>query len=154
MKTLLGRVMEQSGVRGKLIKTLGGVGGFAREGRQRTQICPDSTYEILRFGNQAGLRWIAFNVPADARELVARSHQMIVAFVLPEWLSRRAEAQVRLVRGEALQRSEPFCCGDLGRHQKVYMIRHDYEGVKLITVESTLAVMYRSDHQLSNRRNA
>jgi len=65
----------------------------------------------------------------DAPVFDIGSDKVIVAFILPEWLSMIAEYAVGFMGGETFQRSQPFCGYDMGSYQHMDVIRHYYESV-------------------------
>ena len=72
---------------------------------------------------------------------------MIVAFMLPEWLAGSSKDSVGFTRSKPFQGSQPSRGYDAGRHQHMDMIRHDYKGVKLVTVKPALAIANRFNYQ-------
>jgi len=85
--------------------------------------------KLLGRGNHARGDGIAFDVFVDAPEFDIGSDEVIVAFILPEWLPMVTEYAVGFMGGEPFQRPQPFRGYDMRSHKHVDVIRHHYKGV-------------------------
>ena len=103
-----------------------------------------------RYG-QSSFHWILFDVGPDSVESRIGPNKMIITFLLPKW-SMHSQQSVGLVSSETLQSSQPFS----GRHarcgEKMNMIGHHYECVKLVPVQHAVAVPQRRHHHRRDLR--
>jgi hypothetical protein len=104
----------------------------------------------VSFGHKGRTHGILFDVSPNAVELFGGSYQMIVAFVLPKGLALPAEQLVGKVSGEPLQRSQPSRRNDMGCNQKVNVIRHYDEGVKLVSIKSAISIVQSPRHDFGD----
>src|SRR6516165_9667542 len=90
------------------------------------------------------------NIVLDALELFLAADEVIVALVLPEWLSGQAKQPIGLSSRSALQPSEHNRGVDLGREQQVYMVGHKHPTVQEVITGSAAAD--RSNYRLRDSR--
>jgi len=95
--------------------------------------------KFLSGASQPRLYGVLFYVRPNSIELGTRSHQAVVAFVLPKW-SMVTEKKIGLMSSESFQRPQPRSCEHVRRSQKMNVIRHHDEGMELVTVECAFAV--------------
>ena len=78
---------------------------------------------------------------------------MVVAFMLPEWLAGASEDPIGLMRGKSFQGSEPSSRRNVGCYQQMNVIRHNHEGVELVTMKPAITGTNSFNYQRRNFRN-
>ena len=109
---------------------------------------------ILTARHQPRLNWVPFYVVLNAPEFSARSDEVVIALVLPE---RRSLAEENMIGGmgrEAFQRPKPASRYHVRRNQKVNVVRHDNERMKLVSPEPSFAVSQSFNYEVCNVRSA
>ena len=80
---------------------------------------------------QPRLNGIVDDVSLDTPELVTRSHQVIVALILPKWLPCSSQQLVDLSRAKSFQPSHKSGYINPGCEQQVNVISHDHPRVQI-----------------------
>jgi hypothetical protein len=96
-------------------------------------------------GSQASLHRILFNIRPNTIELRARSNQTIEAFLLPKG-PVCAQEKIGLVTAKSLERAQPFCGKHVRSRQKMHVVRHHDERMKLIPVQFAVSMVQRRHH--------
>jgi len=102
--------------------------------------------------NETGLDRIPLNVSLNPAGLVIIPNKVIITLLLPERPARRVHDPIRLVASESLQRSKPDARRRPWRDQQMDVVRHNDEGVQLVSSELNLAGMNGSDNHLRDLR--
>src|ERR1035438_1181103 len=110
-------------------------------------------HKLLWCESQTSLHRILLYIRSNAIELRTRAHQTIEAFLLPKW-AMGAEERIGLVSCKSFEGTQPAACNHVRRRQKMNMIRHHDESMKLIPVQFAFSMVQRSYHHLCNFRTA
>jgi len=105
--------------------------------------------KFLSAGSQPRLDWILLYIRSNTVEFRTGSDQMVVAFILPK-RSVDAQEKIGLMSSESFQRPQPLSGDHLRRRQKMNMIWHHDESMKLVTVERVVSVPQRRHDHLCN----
>jgi len=108
-------------------------------------------WKFFSRASQPGLHGILLDVRLDAFELLTRSNETIKAFLLPK-CSMRTQKKIGLVRGESLERTQPFSGLHVRRYQQMNVVRHHDKRMKLIPVQSAVSVPQRRNYHLCDFR--
>ena len=106
--------------------------------------------KLLWCTSQASLHRILLYIRPNTIELT-RPHQTIEAFLLPKW-PMDVQKKIGLVSGKSFERAQPLGGEHVRRRQKMNMIRHHDERMKLVAMQFAFPVPQRRHHHLCNFR--
>ena len=129
-----------------------GAGNFARSRLSggSGRICTRPS-KFLSTGSQPRLHRVLFYISPNTLELRIRSDQVIIALILPKW-PMGAKEEIGLVSSKSLEGTQPFRGQHMRRRQKMNMIRHHDERMKLVAMQFAFPVPQRRHHHLCNFR--
>jgi hypothetical protein len=101
--------------------------------------------KIFRQRREPGLYRIPLDISLHAREFLVAANQVIVAFVPPERLAMLLQHSDGLVSGKSFERPQPLARWYIRRDQKMNVIGHYDERMKIIASETAFAFSQRTN---------
>jgi hypothetical protein len=100
-------------------------------------------WKVFRQRREPGFYRVPFDVVLNPLAFFVAADQVVVAFILPERYSVQAKHPDGFMTGKAFERSKPLARRHVRRYEQMHVIRHDYERMQFVALESSFPVVER-----------